>query len=155
MEENMTVNEIVLLCGIHMRPFLKSDEYIIERSEIEDFDKALEHLLREDLVRYEDIDYGAVTSTISSILEGLDVKDAVDDTKRIINSLGGIMLFNYIPTEKGLAVVREFEHLKQYVMYPKLPKGMTLEKYQEAYEKEEEKFKREFIKKYFAKLKKK
>ena len=115
----------------------------------------VEYLLREDLVRYEDIDYGAVTSTISSILEGLDVKDAVDDTKRIINSLGGIMLFNYIPTEKGLAVVREFEHLKQYVMYPKLPKGMTLEKYQEAYEKEEEKFKREFIKKYFKRLNKK
>ena len=64
-------------------------------------------------------------------------------------------LFNYIPTEKGLAVVREFEHLKQYVMYPKLPKGMTLEKYQEAYEKEEEKFKREFIKKYFKRLNKK
>lgn len=138
-----------------MRPFLKSDEYIIERSEIEDLDKALEHLLREDLVRYEDIDYGAVTSTISSILEGLDVKDAMDDTKHIINSLGGIMLFNYIPTEKGLAVVNEFEHLKQYVMYPKLPKGMTLEKYQEAYEKEEEKFKREFIKKYFKRLNKK
>ena len=151
----MTLNEIALLCGTHMRPFLKSDEYIIERSEIEDFDKALEHLLNEDLVRYEDIDYGTVTSTINSILEGSDVEDVVDDTKNIIKSLGGILLFSYIPTEKGLAVVTEFEHLKQYVMYPVLPKGMTLEKYQHDYEKEEEKFKREFIKKYFAKLKKK
>ncbi|MCR0336006.1 hypothetical protein MKA38_09025 [[Clostridium] innocuum] len=151
----MTLNEITLLCGIHMRPFLKSDDHIIERSEIEDLDKALEHLLREDLVRYEDIDYGTVTNTLDNILKELDVEKTDIDTKKIIKGLGGIMLFNYIPTEKGLAIVNEFEHLKQYMMYPELPEGMTLEEYQQAYEKEEEKFKREFIKKYFAKRKKK
>lgn len=57
--------------------------------------------------------------------------------------------------KKGLEAVTEFEHLRQYMIYPELPKEMTLGKYQHDYEKEEEKFKREFIKKYFAKLKKK
>ena len=64
------------------------------------------------------------------------------------------MLFSYIPTEKGLAAVKELEYLKQYMMYPELPKGMTLEKYQEAYEKALRKFNKDFIKEYFEKQQK-
>ena len=147
----MNLNEAALLCGIQMRPVLKSDEFVIERSEVENLTEALEHLLEEGYVRYEDIDQGAVIDTLNSIRP----ESVFLNIEALIRELGGVQLFSYIPTEKGLAVVTEFEHLKQYVMYPVLPKGMTLEKYQHDYEKEEEKFKREFIKKYFAKLKKK
>lgn len=147
----MTLNEIALLCGIQMRPVLKSDEFVVERSEVENLTEALEHLLEEGYVRYEDIDQGAVIDTLNSIRP----ESVFLNVEALIKELGGVQLFSYIPTKKGLAAVTEFEHLKQYMIYPELPKEMTLEKYQKAYEKEEEKFKREFIKKYFKRLNKK
>lgn len=133
-----------------MRPVLKSDEFVIERSEVKNLTEALEHLLEEGYVRYEDIDQGAVMDTLSRIRP----EAAFLNIEALIGKLGGVQLFNYIPTEKGLAVVREFGYLKQYMSYPELPKGATLEKYQEAYETEERIFQREFIKKYIRKLKK-
>ena len=47
----MNLNEAALLCGIQMRPVLKSDEFVIERSEVENLTEALEHLLVEGYVR--------------------------------------------------------------------------------------------------------
>lgn len=142
----MNINEIALLWGIQLRPVLKSDSFVVKRSEVKNLQESLEYLVREGYVRYEDIDLNAVEDTMTSLCDSFTRSSKKEfDFDNAAGLLGGLQLFSYIPTEKGKAVMMENEHLKAYMKADKIPGRLTLSRFHESYKKASRQFSQDFF----------
>lgn len=142
----MKINEIALLWGIQLRPVLKSDSFVVKRSEVKNLQESLEYLVSEGYVRYEDIHLNAVKDTLASLCDSVPRTSKKEfDFDNAAGLLGGLQLFSYIPTEKGKAVMMENEHLKAYMKADKIPGRLTLTRFQESYQKASRQFSQDYF----------
>lgn len=142
----MKINEIALLWGIQLRPILKSDSFVVKRSEVKNLQESLEYLVREGYVRYEDINLNAVKDTMTSLCDSFTRTSKKElDFDNAVGLLGGLQLFSYIPTEKGKAVMMENEHLKAYMKADKIPGRLTLTRFHESYKKASRQFSQDYF----------
>ena len=137
----MNINEIALLWGIQLRPILKSENFIVERSEVQDLDESLKYLTREGYVRYEEIQIGALQYALVSL------RNAYYTNSKIMLDVvkDGMQLFCYIPTKKGKAVMIEYEHLKAYMKADEIPSNLTLTRFHESYKKASRQFSQDYF----------
>lgn len=142
----MKINEIALLWGIQLRPILKSDSFVVKRSEVKNLKESLEYLVRKGYVRCEDIDLNAVKDTMTSLSDSFTHTSKKEfDFDNAAGLLGGLQLFSYIPTEKGKALMMENEHLKAYMKADKIPGRLTLTRFHESYKKASRQFSQDFF----------
>lgn len=142
----MKINEIALLWGIQLRPILKSDSFVVKRSEVKNLKESLEFLVREGYVRYEDIQLNAVKDTLANLCDSFPRTSKKEfDFDNAAGLLGGLQLFSYIPTEKGKAVMMENEHLKAYMKADKIPGRLTLTRFHESYKKASRQFSQDYF----------
>lgn len=142
----MKINEIALLWGIQLRPVLKSDSFVVKRSEVKNLQESLEYLVREGYVLYEDINLNAVKDTMTSLCDSFTRTSKKElDFDNAVGLLGGLQLFSYIPTEKGKAVMMENEHLKAYMKADKIPGRLTLTRFHESYKKASRQFSQDYF----------